>query len=85
MSGAGVVTTASLLREYASALRGSWGGIDGRSEKIALNSLADSIDAAGNTPLPARDVENLRNDLGVCPTGQGHWTEFCDEECGVLV
>lgn len=75
-------TTADLLDEYGSALRGSWGGIDGRSEKRALLNLSAAIREYGNTELPAPKVKRLRWDLDVCPLGQGHWTEFCDPECG---
>ncbi|MBT2587972.1 hypothetical protein [Arthrobacter sp. ISL-95] len=67
---------AGCLREYGSALRGSWGDIDGRSEQMSLNVLAMAID----NPI-GFDVLSMREALGVCPAGHGHWTEFCAEEC----
>lgn len=76
------ITTADLLDEYGSALRGSWGGIDGRSEQAALGSLSKAIIDHGNDCLATASVQSLRDDLGICPAGNGHWTEFCDDECG---
>lgn len=78
-------TTADLLREYGSALRGSWGDIDGRSEKQALHALADAIETHGSTALSESEQRRLREELGVCPDGGGHWAYFCYEgwtECG---
>lgn len=69
--------TAQALREYAAALRGYWGGIDGRSEMIALNGLADQIETPTTT-----DIVSLRRVLDVCETGYGHWHDYCDEDCG---
>ena len=79
--------TADLLDEYARALRGSWGGIDGRSEQSALNCLSATIREYGSNPLADSEVLRLRDDLGVCPYGGGHWTEYCDEdsECEVMI
>lgn len=74
------ITTADLLYEYARALRGSWGGIDGRSEQVALNCLSDAIREHGNAPLADSEVLRLRDSLGVCPHGGRHWTEYCDED-----
>lgn len=74
------ITPADLLDEYAQALRGSWGGIDGRSEQSS-RSLSAAIREHGNAPLTDAQVARLREDLGVCPQGESHWTEYCDEEC----
>ncbi|KQO98434.1 hypothetical protein ASF30_10255 [Leifsonia sp. Leaf264] len=74
-------TTASLLNEYGSALRGSWGGIDGRSEQTSLGWLAAAIDRYGNQELDEYTVADLRAQLDVCPEGAGHWTESCDSSC----
>ena len=73
-------TTADLLDEYARALRGSWGDIDGRSEQIVLNELAAAIREYGNAPLGTSEVLRLRDYLGVCSYGGGHWTFYCDED-----
>lgn len=75
------ITTADLLDEYACALRGSWGDIDGRSEQGALNCFSDAIREYGNAPLTESEVARLRDDLGVCPHGGSHWTDYCDDEC----
>lgn len=68
---------AKALREYADAIRGDWGSIDGRSEKNSLNRLADVIEDR-DTEV---SIDTLRDVLGVCPHGQGHWTMYCDEDC----
>ena len=67
---------AGCLREYGSALRGSWGGIDGRSEQAVLQDLADAIEAPEKYELAW-----MRRNLDICPAGNGHWIEFCDKEC----
>lgn len=72
-------TTASLLDEYGQALRGAWGDIDGRSEKLALLELSAAIREHGNDPLPEDKVQKLRDDLNVCQEGGGHWGWYCDE------
>lgn len=74
------ITTADLLDEYASALRGDWGSIDGRSERIALNCLSAAIREHGNAPLSDSKVTTLRDDMGVCPHGGSHWIDYCDED-----
>lgn len=76
------ITTADLLDEYGASLRGSWGDIDGRTEKSHLLCLSAAIREHGNEPLPASKVKRLRWDLDVCPRGEGHWTEFCGDGCG---
>lgn len=74
-------TTADLLDEYGEAIRGSWGDIDGRSERMALQDLAAAIRQHGNQTLSDERVDELRQNLGVCRAGSGHWTEFCDPDC----
>lgn len=76
-----MTNTADLLSEYASALRGSWGDIDGRSEQISLNKLAELIRKKGADQLSEPDVVSMRDSLSVCPSGEGHWTQYCDESC----
>ena len=75
------VTTADLLDEYAQALRGAWGGIDGRSEKAKLADLSALIRTQGAEPLDEQQITTARDNLGICPTGGGHWTDFCDSSC----
>lgn len=65
----------TVLREYASAIRGDWGDLDGRCIKAALNDLADAIEGVGQTA--DWSVEQHRADAGLCPSGGGHWTRHC--------
>ena len=71
-----VKDVADCLREYGEALRGSWGDIDGRTERAALQQLADAIE---NPELYS--LNTMRHILDVCPIGLGHWQEFCGSEC----
>ena len=72
-------TCADLLDEYAQALRHSWGDIDGRSEKAALNVLSTLMREHGMAPLSDDQVRRMRDDLGVCLLGGQHWQWFCDD------
>lgn len=74
-----MTTTADLLDEYAQALRGAWGDIDGRGEKIALNTLSEAMRTHGTSSLYPSEVKRLREALDVCDKGLGHWTEFCGD------
>ena len=69
-----------VLREYASALRGDWGSIDGRSEKIALNRLADAVEYYGTATLKQIDLVGLRLAAGVTPSGSGEWYDYPADE-----
>lgn len=69
-----------VLREYASALRRDWGSIDGRSEKIALNHLADAVEHYGTTALKQIDLVGLRLAAGVTPSGSGEWYDYPADE-----
>lgn len=71
-----------VLREYASALRRDWGSIDGRSEKIALNHLADAVEHYGTTALKQIDLVGLRLAAGVTPSGSGEWYDYPVDEAG---
>ena len=58
---------ASVLDNWASALRGNWADIDGRSCRAQLDEIAAYL--RGN-----RDT--LTNqDVGVCMIGSPHWDE----------
>lgn len=76
-----MTTGPDLLNEYGSALRGSWGDIDGRSERAALDALAEAMRAFGVTELPKAIVRALRLTLDVCQNGSGHWSKFCGSDC----
>lgn len=69
-----------VLREYASALRRDWASIDGRSEKIALNHLADAVEHYGTTALKQIDLVGLRLAAGVTPSGSGEWYDYPADE-----
>ena len=71
-----------VLREYAGALRGDWGSIDGRSEKIALNRLADAVEYYGTATLKQIDLVGLRLAAGVTPSGSGEWYDYPADEAG---
>ena len=72
----GTTAAVKALREWASAIRGDWGDIDGRSVEMELNSIADGIEGHG---LAADlSIEKWREDLGLCPSGEGHWTRHCE-------
>lgn len=64
---------AALLGEHFDAIRGSW-NVDGRGQLQGWKNFRDKI-TAGVT-----DVEKLRDDLGVCSVGKGHWAEDCSED-----
>lgn len=76
-----VVVTATctdILREYADALRGSWGEIDGRGEKEALYTLAAAIEQVGpHEELDPVHTMALRNVMGLCLEGHAHWSHEC--------
>jgi hypothetical protein len=63
----------TVLREWAQAIRGAWGDIDGRSCKDELTAIADWID----TPKTAPDITVMRQTVGICLDGNGHWNYFC--------
>ena len=62
------------LREWASAIRGDWSDIDGRSVKAELNAVADAISGGAQA---AWTIDQWRTDMGLCPSGEGHWTRHC--------
>ena len=68
---------AKVLREYGSAIRGDWGSIDGRSEQYSINEFADAITSPGEYT-----TAQLRERADICPHGDGHWTDYCDDSCG---
>jgi hypothetical protein len=57
------------MREYASAIRGDWSNFDGRSERDVIEEWAAEIE----TPNPDHTLPWWRNQLGLCPDGNGHW------------
>jgi len=71
-----------VLREYADALRRDWGSIDGRSEKIALNHLAEAVEHYGTATLKQIDLVGLRLAAGVTPSGSGEWYDYPADEAG---
>lgn len=68
---------ADLLKEYGWAIRRNWGDIDGRSEKMGLDDLAESIEEVGNGQLSDYRTWQLRMMLSICQHGEGHWEHEC--------
>lgn len=55
--------------EYAQAIRGDWSDFDGRSERDVIESWVGEI----RDPDPSHTIEWWRDQLGLCPDGNGHW------------
>ena len=66
------------MREWASAIRGDWSYIDGRSVKAEVEGWVSVLTGEE----PDRTIERWRDSLGLCPQGGGHWTEHCCEARG---
>ncbi|GLU88914.1 hypothetical protein Agsp01_11690 [Agromyces sp. NBRC 114283] len=56
------------MQEYANAIRGDWSDFDGRSERNVIESWIEEINTPTDTTL-----EQWRDQLGLCPDGNGHW------------
>jgi hypothetical protein len=65
-----------VLCEYGAAIRGDWGSIDGRSEQSSIETFADAI-----LKPEKYEAATLRDQADLCPSGSGHWTEHCDDDC----
>lgn len=52
---------------------------------MAFWELAASIRRYGSAELDHDAVLKLRDDLGLCSYGLGHWTHFCDDDCSAVV
>lgn len=69
----------ALLQELAEAYRGDWSEFDGRGLRADLEHWQRVMrEALANEPV---DMMRHRSVLGVCPTGGGHWTEHCRDDC----
>lgn len=66
---------AQILTEFGSAIRGDWGSIDGRSVRDGMDRVAASLRSGEAT------IASMRGDLDLCPSGEGHWTEYCNRRC----
>ena len=71
-----VATVQRVLGEWAQAIRGDWGSIDGRTCRDQLDDLAEALTSDTKT-----DIKQLRDDSGICPHGGGHWTMYCTDSC----
>jgi len=62
-------TIAQALTEYGAALRGDWSDFDGRTARAILDDFAAELlgDREPHT------IEQHRDELGLCPDGNGHW------------
>lgn len=67
----------TLLREYGEAVRGDWGEIDGRWVQRDLEAISYALD---ETEVP-ESLLTFRNRLDLCPSGEGHWSEHCNDGC----
>lgn len=77
-----MTTAADVLEEYGRAIRGAWGGIDGRSVMSCMEDIAADMRKYSNGPLPDGLVQCRRISFGICPHGNGHWDEYCEDyEC----
>ena len=77
-----MIRPTDILREYGEAIRGRWTGLDGRCVRGDLNELAEIIEDTDNGDLSAYGgPEVIRQDLGICQYGHGHWSDECDESC----
>ncbi|GAA1788137.1 hypothetical protein [Agromyces lapidis] len=59
------------MQEYANAIRGDWSDFDGRSERDVIEDWIGEIDNPSDKTL-----EQWRDQLGLCPDGNGHWAGF---------
>lgn len=72
---------AQAMSEYAQAIRGDWSDFDGRSERNVIESWVDEIHVlesrikTENAPTPMT-IKQWRDQLGICPDGNGHWAGF---------
>lgn len=74
------------MTEYAAAIRGDWSEFDGRSERDVIEGWVSEIEE----PDPAHTIAWWRDELGICPDGNGHWAGFkwghCrDADCPIQV
>lgn len=70
---------ADVIEEYGQAIRGDWSELDGRTVRNHLEFLAMRVRD------PRGTVADMRQVVGICHRGNGHWTEFCHYEysgCG---
>lgn len=71
------------MLEYAQAIRGDWSDFDGRSERDIIESWVCEMDV----PYPEEHTLMWwRDQLNLCPDGNGHWAGtrwgHCrEEEC----
>lgn len=70
----GAARPAKILREWASALRGDWGMIDGRSCQRELEVIVGWIESPATMPKTPAEARDL---VDICPVGQGHWPWYC--------
>ena len=62
----------AVLGEYGQAFRGDWSEIDGRAVRSDMELLASSLEGHD-----IGSIESLRQGLGLCPLGKGHWEYWC--------
>jgi hypothetical protein len=68
-----------VLREWGQSIRDDWGSIDGRSCRDALDRLANHLAFAHEHAEADATLTRVRDDVGVCILGQGHWQHYCED------
>lgn len=71
--------TVEILREYSKASRHAW---DAQNSKYQLDTLANEIEHSDD--VSEQDAREIRDSIGICPDGEGHWVSECDWYCGNL-
>lgn len=64
------------MREYGHGIRGCYEYAH-RADTV-LGMFARAVEGTDTRNLT---IEEWRAELGLCPYGQGHFTEFCSEYC----
>jgi hypothetical protein len=56
------------------AIRDDWSNFDGRIMRYKLDNIITVLDGE-------LTVEDFREMSDLCPSGRGHWTEYCQTYC----
>ena len=74
------VKLSDVICEYGQAFRSNWSDVDGRGVRSDMEEISSYVDG-GRLVLSEDEAKKLRNSLGICPKGKGHWSEDCDDDC----
>lgn len=70
-----------VLQEWANALRGDWGSIDGRSSRYQIEEIIAVIQCVTPDDTFQKRLLVARSAANVCLSGGGHWQQYCDDGC----